>query len=54
MSFMKLKLVFTHPRKTPQTTTKVMEKKNQQNTRTTKQNNKHSKVKKTPQTKRKI
>lgn len=27
MSIMKLKLVFTHPRKTPQTTTKVIEKK---------------------------
>ena len=26
MSIMKLKLVFTHPRKTPQTTTKVIEK----------------------------
>ena len=46
MSIMKLKLVFTHPRKPPQTATKVIEKKTQQNTRITKQNNKHSKVKK--------
>ena len=46
MSIMKLNLVFTHPRKPPQTATKVIEKKTQQNTRITKQNNKHSKVKK--------